>query len=82
MSNIESAEQATEIAVDFLKKYYQILQKPLSAKLEQGQWIVEVDVGVFHTIAARVVIDAETGKILTYVVPPPPFPPEAPRLRA
>jgi hypothetical protein len=82
MGNVESAEQATEIAVDFLKKYYQILQKPLSARLEEGKWIVEVDVGVFHTIAARVVIEADTGKILTYDVPPPPFPPTAPRLRA
>jgi hypothetical protein len=78
VTNIESAEQATEIAVDFLKKYYQILQKPLSARLEQGKWTVEVDVGVFHTLAARVIIDASTGRILTYEVPPPPFPPRLP----
>lgn len=79
MPKIESADQATEIAVGFLKKYYQILQRPLSAKPEQGKWVVEVDVGAFFTIVAKVTIDAATGTILDYRVPPP-VPPSSPRL--
>jgi hypothetical protein len=39
MPKIESADQATEIADGFLKKYYQILQRPLSARPEQGKWV-------------------------------------------
>ena len=72
MPKVDSADQATEIAVDFLKKYYQILQRPLSAKLENGKWIVEVDIGPFLTKVAKVTVDAETGIILDYQVPPPP----------
>ena len=84
MSKVESADQATEIAVGFLKEYYKILQRPLSAKLEQEKWVVEVDVGPFFPKVAKVVIDAENGTILDYVVgpttfPTPPIPPISPR---
>ena len=79
MAKIDSADQATEIAVAFLKKHYQILHKPLSAKLEQGKWVVEVDVGLFFTLIAKVTVDGATGTILDYHVPPPPFPPPLPR---
>ena len=81
MPKIESADQATEIAVGFLKKHYQILQKPLKASLDHGKWAVEVDVGLFFTVVAKVSIDAATGAIVEYQVPPPPFPPPPPRPR-
>ena len=49
MSTIESADQTTEIAVTFLQSYHPILQRPLSAKRDQGKWIAEVDIGIFLT---------------------------------
>ena len=80
MPKIESANQATEIAVVFLKEYYKIRQRPLSTKLEQEKWVLEVDVGAFFPRVAKVVIDAENGTILDYEVgptnfPTPPLPP-------
>ena len=74
MPKLDSADQATEIAVDFLREYYELLHKPLMARLEQGKWLVEVDVGLYFTVVAKITIDAETGAILEYQVPAPPFP--------
>ncbi|HZA21811.1 MAG TPA: hypothetical protein VFA32_04275 [Dehalococcoidia bacterium] len=79
MPKVEAADQATEIAVNFLKEYYRILHRPLMARQEQGKWVVEVDVGVYFAVVAKVTIDAETGTILEYQVPPPPFPSPPPR---
>ena len=71
MPNVDSADQATDIAVGFLKEHYQISQRPLSAKLEQGKWVVEVDVGRFLTAVAKVTINSDTGTIMEYQVLPP-----------
>ena len=84
MPKIESANHATEVAVEFLKEYYKILQRPLSAKLEKEKWVVEVDVGAFFPRVAKVIINAESGTILDYEVgpttfPSPPLPPIFPR---
>ena len=68
MPKVESDTQATDIAVEFLKKYYQISQRPLNATQEKGKWTVEVDVGAFVERVARVTIDAETGDIASYAV--------------
>ena len=75
MPEIEkSAEQATEIAVEFLKGYYPVSHKPLSARFQKGRvvaedkWVVEVDVGTFYPRVATVTIAARSGKILTYEV--------------
>lgn len=79
MPKVESADQATDIAVDFLKRYYKVLQKPLRASLDDGKWLVEVDVGLFFIVVAKVTVDAGTGAITDYQVPPPTFPPPLPR---
>ena len=71
MTKVISADQATDIAVGFLKNHYQISQRPLSAKLDQGKWAVEVDVGAFYPVVARVTIDPDTGTILDYLVQQP-----------
>ena len=68
MPKVESAAQATDIAVEFLKKHYKIFHRPLKATQEQGKWVVEVDVGSFLMQVARVSIDAETGDIASYEV--------------
>ena len=78
MPKIEYAEGATEIAVTFLKNYHHILQRPLSARMDHGKWTVEVDVGAFFTTIAKVIIDAETGGILEFEVPPSPYPASPP----
>jgi hypothetical protein len=66
---VESAVQATDIAVDFLKKHFPILHRPMKATREQETWAVEVDVGPFLVKVARVSIDAETGEITSYEIP-------------
>ena len=43
----------------FLKRYHPILQRTLNAKRDPGKWIAEVDIGIFLTRVARVIIDAE-----------------------
>ena len=75
MPKIEAADQATEVAVTFLREYHTVLQRPHRAKLEQGKWVVEVDIGAIFTRMAKVVIDPDTGQIVEYDVPPSPFPP-------
>ena len=84
MPEIKNAEQATAVAVGFLKSYYPISQSPLSAKFQKGRvvaenkWVVEVDVGAFYPRIATVTLDSHTGTILYYEVersealPPPP----------
>ena len=69
MTKVESAVQATDIAVEFLKRHFPIFHRPLKAGREQGAWVVEVDVGPFLVKVARVSIDAETGDITSYEIP-------------
>ena len=78
MAKIESADQATKVAVTFLKEYHTVLQRPYRAKLLEVKWVVEVDIGAFFTRMAKVFIDPDTGRILEYDVPPSPFPPPPP----
>ena len=80
MPKIESADQAPEVALTFLKRYHTVLQRPHRAKLEQGKWVVEVDIGAFFTRMAKLLIDPDTGMISEYDVPPSPFPPPPPGL--
>jgi hypothetical protein len=65
---IKSAAEATEIAVSFIKKY-RPYARPLTAIKEDGNWLVEVDVGPFLTLIAKFKIDAKTGTILEYTIP-------------
>ena len=74
MPKIEAADQATEVAVTFLREYHTVLQRPHRARLEDGKWVVEIDIGAIFTRIAKVVIDPDTGQIAEYDVPPSPFP--------
>lgn len=74
MPKIQYADQATQIAVTFLKEHHPIIRRPLSAKPDQGKWVVKVDIGAFFERVATVLIDGETGGILEFEVPPSPFP--------
>ena len=74
MPKIEAADQATEVAVTFLREYHTVLQRPHRARLEDGKWVVEIDIGAIFTRIAKVVIDPDTGQIAEYDVPTSPFP--------
>ncbi len=65
---INSAEEATEIAVSFIKKH-RWYTRPLKAVREDDVWLVEIDVGPLFAVVAKVKIDAKTGKILEYTIP-------------
>jgi hypothetical protein len=66
---IKSAVDATEVAVNFLKKYRR-LARPIKAAREDNKWLVEIDVGPLTEVVARFTIDANSGKILEYHIPP------------
>ncbi|MBM3942315.1 MAG: hypothetical protein FJ316_05230 [SAR202 cluster bacterium] len=74
MPEVTNAEQATAVAVAFLKSYYPISQKPLSARFQKGRvvaedaWVIEVDVGAFYPRIATVTVNARTGTIPHYEV--------------
>ena len=44
MPVIQAANQATEAVVTFLNEYHTVPQRPHRAKLEDGRWIVELDI--------------------------------------
>lgn len=67
MPRVESADEATRIAVDFLKQHYRFVF-PHVAKREDSRWIVYVDIAIFGPKFGRVVIEAETGKIVDFKV--------------
>lgn len=54
MPKVEAADHATEVAVTFLREYHTVLQRPHRARLEQGKWVVEVDIGTIFTRMAKV----------------------------
>jgi hypothetical protein len=67
MPKIEYAEQATDTVMAFLKQHFSWGGRPVSARQENGTWLVEVDIGVFRTR----VVDRETGHIIEYQFPKP-----------
>lgn len=71
MSRIESAEQATELVTAFVKQHYSWGGRPISARRENGTWLVEIDIGVFKYRVGQVKLDAETGHIVEYAFPEP-----------
>lgn len=68
MADIKSAAEATEIAGSFIKKY-RWFARPIKAVRENDAWLVEIDVGPFSTIIAKIKIDAKSGDILEYTIP-------------
>mgnify|MGYP001612060237 CR=1 FL=1 len=66
---IQHAQDATDVAVAFLSKYYYWRHVPKSARRNNGEWVVSVDVGLFVTELATVTIDAATSQIVSYDMP-------------
>ncbi|MBI2831391.1 MAG: hypothetical protein HYX79_03950 [Chloroflexi bacterium] len=67
-SGINTAEEATNVALNFIKKH-RWWARPLRAIQENGIWLVEVDVGPVYAAVAKVKIDAKSGDILEYSIP-------------
>jgi len=69
MAAVSSGEQATEIAVSFLKKGGWSFARPVSAQRKNDVWLVEVDVGAIGYQVGALKISAKTGAILEYKIP-------------
>jgi hypothetical protein len=69
--SVNSAEEATEVALSFLSKHYRFIpQQPTKAVREKNLWLVEIDVGLLRTRIAKIKVDAEAATILEYDIPP------------
>jgi hypothetical protein len=67
MSVIQTVEQATQIAIDFIRKYYSFVY-PIAARKENSRWIVDLDISYFRPSCVRVRILAETGTLEDFKV--------------
>ena len=66
-AKVKTAEEATQIAVAFVKKYYGFVF-PIETKKEDHRWIVDLDVSVFRPRFARVKVDSVTGSVENFSV--------------
>ena len=67
MAGVQNVEQATQLAMDFVRKYY-TFAFPVSARKESFRWIVDLDISYFRPSYARVRIQAETGIVEDFKV--------------
>ena len=65
---VNSATDATDRAMAFVKKY-RMIARPLKAVRQDGNWLVEVDVGPIFVQVAKVKIDASSGDVVEYAFP-------------
>jgi len=62
MTPVQTVEQATQEAVDFIRKYYSFVY-PIAARKENSRWIVDLDVSYFRPSYVRVRILAEAESL-------------------
>lgn len=67
-TEVRSAEDATTIALNFVKKH-SWFARPLRAVRENSTWLVEIDVGLLSVAVAKLKLDAKSGEILEYNIP-------------
>ncbi len=67
MVSVQSLEQATQVALDFVRKYYAFVF-PISARREASRWVVDFDISYFKPSYMRVRIQAETGLVEDFKV--------------
>ncbi len=67
MTAVQTVEQATQMAIDFVRKYYSFVC-PIAATKETSRWIVDLDISYFRPNYVRVKILAETGTIEDFKV--------------
>ncbi len=59
---MQTVEQATQLAIDFVGKYYSFVY-PIAAIKENFRWVVDLDISYFRPSYVRVKILAETGTL-------------------
>ena len=62
MTAIQTVEQATQLAMDFVRKYYSFVY-PIAARKENSRWVVDLDISYFTPSYVRVRVLAETGTL-------------------
>jgi len=70
---VRNAEEATERALAFLQTKYPVRRltaRPAKAARENDVWTVDLDVGIVRVMIANFKIDAKTGEIIQYSIPP------------
>lgn len=67
MSAVQTVEQATQVAIDFVRKYYSFVY-PISARRENSRWVIDLDISYFRPSYVRVNILAETGTLEDFKV--------------
>ena len=67
MTAIQTVEQATQAAIDFVGKYYSFVY-PMATRRENSRWIVDLDISYFRPSYVRVEILAETGSLEDFKV--------------
>jgi len=67
MTPLQTIEQATQAAIDFVRKYYPFVY-PIAARKENSCWIVDLDISYFRPSYIRVKILAQTGTLEDFKV--------------
>ena len=67
MGSVQTVEQATQLALDFVRKYYSFAF-PMSARKENSKWIIDMDISYFKPSYIRVQIAEATGTIQDFKV--------------
>jgi hypothetical protein len=62
LTGVQTVEQATQLAVDFVRKYYSFVY-PVAARKENSRWVVDLEISYFRPSYVRVKILAETGTL-------------------
>jgi len=62
LTAIQTVEQATQLAIDFVRKYYSFVY-PIAARKENSWWVVDLDISYFRPSYVRVKVLAETGTL-------------------
>ena len=66
---VQTVEHATQLAMEFAKKYYSFIF-PVSTKRENTHWIVDLDISYYRPSYARLRIFVETGAVEDFKVTP------------
>jgi len=67
MTVVQTVEQATQLAIDFVRKYDSFAY-PVGARKELSRWIVDLDISYLRPCYVRVRILAETGTLEDFKV--------------
>jgi len=67
MAQVQTVQQATQLALDLVRKYYSFAS-PISTRRENSRWIIDLDISYFKPSYMRVKILAESGALEDFKV--------------